>query len=232
VSVRPRSSYFFGISLLMLGLSLIAFSDNLFTDVGQASNRDPKFVVHGLFGLAWYVLLVVQTGLVRQDRWRQHQRLGVAGFGVALGLALSTLVIFAVVWKGWAAMPLTVRANRVFLLGFLAFLLLAWQRRRQPDWHKRLIIGATFFMLGPVLSRSFDPLVISWLEPLLNALHASPELMRTVDRLGFELYLFGVWTGFFLSLLVHDASTLRRLHPASLAGLTVFGATWLVCALG
>jgi hypothetical protein len=36
-------------------MSIAAFSDNLFTNIGQPSNRDPKFIIHGLFGLAWYV---------------------------------------------------------------------------------------------------------------------------------------------------------------------------------
>jgi hypothetical protein len=46
---KAWGSYFSGISVLLLLLSIIAFSDNLFTDVGQPSNRDPKFIIHGLF---------------------------------------------------------------------------------------------------------------------------------------------------------------------------------------
>ena len=80
-----RGKYFAITSGLLLFLSLAAFSDNLLTDVGQPSNRDPKFVVHGLFGLAWYVLLVVQANLGRTRQWRLHRRLGVAAFVVALG---------------------------------------------------------------------------------------------------------------------------------------------------
>jgi hypothetical protein len=52
MSNRVWGAYFSIISVLMLSLSIIAFSDNLFTDLGQPSNSDPKFIVHGLFGLA------------------------------------------------------------------------------------------------------------------------------------------------------------------------------------
>jgi len=45
-----RHSLFFPIaSFLLLFLTIAGFWDNLFTDVGQPSNSDPKFIVHGLF---------------------------------------------------------------------------------------------------------------------------------------------------------------------------------------
>ena len=44
---RAGGVYFSVTSALLLFLSVVAFSDNLFTDVGQASNHDPKFVIHG-----------------------------------------------------------------------------------------------------------------------------------------------------------------------------------------
>jgi hypothetical protein len=40
---RVWGRYFSIVSTLLLLLSIVAFSDNLFTDVGQPSNRDPKF---------------------------------------------------------------------------------------------------------------------------------------------------------------------------------------------
>lgn len=157
MAVKTGARYFSIVSVLLLVLSVVAFSDNLFTDIGQPSNSDPKFVIHGLFGLAWYVLLATQANLVRVGNLRLHRRLGVATFLMAIGLTLSTLYIFIVLWNGWSNMAAEVRANRLFLPGFAAFLALAWMRRRQPDWHKRLVLTGTFFMLGPVLARAYDP---------------------------------------------------------------------------
>ena len=149
MTTRTFGSYFSITSALLLVLSVAAFSDNLFTNVGQPSNSDPKFVVHGLSGLAWYVLLLIQANLIRVRNIQLHKKLGIAGFFVAIGVTLSTLYIFIVVWKGWDLMTPEVRANRLFLPGYATCVLLAWLWRGQSDWHKRLVFTGTFFMLGP-----------------------------------------------------------------------------------
>jgi len=214
---RASGAYFSTISLLLLFLSVVAFSDNLFTDVGQPSNSDPKFIVHGLFGLAWYVLLATQANLVRVRNLRLHRKIGIATFLVAIGVALSTLYIFVVQWKGWPNMDPEVRANRLFLPGYALCLLLAWQRRGQSDWHKRLIFVGTFFMLAPVLDRDYDRLIMSWAKPLFPLLYT-----KRVDEVGFLVFRWASWIGFFLSLLLYDWKKLRRTHPVTLAGCVTF----------
>jgi uncharacterized membrane protein len=113
-------------------LSVAAFSDNLFTDIGQPSNRDPKFIAHGAFGLAWYALLVVQANLIRTRNITLHKRIGIAALVVAAGVVVSTLYIFIVTWKGWSNMGPEVRANRLFLPGYALCVSLAWFRRGNP----------------------------------------------------------------------------------------------------
>ncbi|MEO8011839.1 MAG: hypothetical protein ABI650_09370 [Dokdonella sp.] len=221
---KARSAYFSIVSALVLVLSVAAFSDNLFTNVAQPSNSDPKFVIHGLFGLAWSVLLVVQANLVRLRNVKLHRKLGIATFVVAIGVTLSTLYIFVVVWKGWEQMAIQVRANRLFLVGFATCLVLAWRWRAHSDWHKRLIFIGTFFMLGPVLSRAYDPVVVSWMEPLF------PALTARIGEVGHITSFCGVWIGFFVSLAHHDWLSLRRIHPATMAGFAWFVLTWLVSA--
>jgi len=222
---HTRGAYFTLTAALLLFLSVVAFSDNLFTDVGQASNRDPKFVVHGLFGLAWYVLLLVQANLVRVRKVALHRRVGIATLVVALGVALSTLYIFVVLWKGWANMSEEVRANRLLLPGFVLFLFLAWRNRARADWHKRLVFCGSFLMLGPVLARCYDPLVVSWMQPLF------PAFTARVDETGFLLFFFGGWAAFFASLAFHDQRTLGRVHPVTLAGFAWFVLAWVLSAV-
>lgn len=225
MATTTGSRYFSIVSVVLLVLSVVAFSDNLFTDIGQPSNADPKFVIHGLFGLFWYVLLATQANLVRVRNLRLHRRLGVATFVVAIGVVLSTIYIFVVLWNGWSNMAAEVRANRLFLPGFAAFVLLAWLWRRQSDWHKRLVLTGTFFMLGPVLARCYDPLIVSWMEPLF------PAFTARVDEVGFLVFFYGVWVGFFLSLARHDWTTLRRVHAVTVAGFAWFLLTWLISAI-
>jgi hypothetical protein len=214
---RVRGAYFSTISVVLLILSIVAFSDNLFTDFGQPSNSDPKFIVHGLFGLAWYVLLATQANLVRVRNLRLHRKIGIATFMVAIGVTLSTLYIFVVLWKGWPNMAAEARANRLFLPGFALCLLLAWKRRGQSDWHKRLIFIGTFFMLGPVLDRAYDPLIMSWTKPLFPMLYT-----KQVDEIAFLVFRWGSWIGLFFSLALYDWKTLRHTHPVTLAGFVWF----------
>jgi hypothetical protein len=214
---RTWGTYSSIISVLLLTLSIVAFSDNLFTDVGQASNRDPKFIVHGLFGLAWYVLLATQANLVRTRNLRLHRKLGIATFIVAIGVTFSTLYLFVVLWKGWPNMEADVRANRLLLPGYALCMLMAWRWRGQPDLHKRLIFTGTFFMLAPVLDRDYDPLIMSWAKPLFPLLYT-----KRVDEIGFLVFRWGSWIGFFLSLVLYDWKTLRRIHLVTLAGCAWF----------
>ena len=219
------SAYFSVVSGLLLFLSVAAFSDNLFTNIGQRSNSDPKFIIHGVFGLLWYVLLVVQANLVRLRNIKLHKRLGITAFVVAIGVTLSTLYIFVDLWKGWSHMAADVRANRLFLAGYATCLLFAWRHRARTDWHKRLIFIGTFFMLGPVLSRAFDPLIVSWMEPLF------PAFTARMDPIGFFIFFWGIWIGFFLSLAAYDWRLLRRVHPVTSAGFASFVLIWLFSAL-
>ena len=214
---RTWGAYFSLVSVLLLFLSIVAFSDNLFTDVHQTSNSDPKFIVHGLFGLAWYVLLATQANLVRVRNLRLHRKLGIATFFVAIGVTLTTLYIFVVLWKGWANMDPQARANRLLLPGYALCLFLAWKLRGQSDFHKRLVFVGTFFMLGPVLDRAYDPLIVSWANSMLPQLYT-----KQVDEIGFLLFRWGSWISFFLSLALYDWKTTRRIHFVTLAGCAWF----------
>ena len=222
---RAGGAYFSITSALLLFLSVVAFSDNLFTNVAQPSNRDPKFIIHGLFGLAWYVLLTVQANLIRTRHAGLHRKLGIATFLVAIGVTLSTLYIFVVLWKGWANMAPEVRANRLLLPGYAVCLVLAWHWRTRSDWHKRLLFAGTFMMLGPVISRTYDPLFASWAETLF------PAIIAQADEAAFVTYFAGVWVGFFLSLACHDWKMQRRIHPVTAAGFGWLLLSWLVSAL-
>lgn len=218
---RRWGSYFSIMSAVLLFLSIVAFSDNLFTRVDQPSNTDPKFVIHGLFGLAWYILLTTQANLVRVRNLRLHRKIGIATFIVAVGVTLSTLYLFIVLWKGWSNMTPEVRANRLLLPAYAICVLMAWQRRGRADWHKRLVFVGTFFMLEPVLARTFDPLVVSWAEPVLQGLYT-----KQVDEIAFQAFLWSTWVGTFLSLALYDVKTQQRIHVVTAAGLG-----WLAIAV-
>ncbi len=200
--------YFSAVSALLLILAVIGFSDNLFTDVRQPSNSDPKFVVHGLFWFAWLGIFTAQTSLVRVGDIRRHRRLGVAGMLVAIGVTLSTLYVFAAVWNGWDAMPVHVKANRLFLPCFSLCVFLAWRNRRRSDWHKRLLYIGTVFVQLPILDRTANHFPVPW-----------------------EAFMLVVWNGLLLSLFAYDWAVGKRIHPATWIGFVGFYAVWTMSAL-
>lgn len=212
--------YFSVISGIVLFLSLWGFSDNLFWKVDQPSNSDPKFVIHGLFCLAWMVAFFVQSTLIRKGDVRTHRKVGTWGLIAALGVAISTIYIFVVVWRGWDTMAIYIQANRILLPSYAVLLMLAYRYRSRPDWHKRLVCIATLFMLEPVLSRAFDP-IDPWLLDYTD---------EQVDGWWWIFFLV-TWNGLVLSLFAYDWSTLRRIHPVTIAGVAWFYAIWGVLAL-
>lgn len=210
-----RQNYFAAIATLLVALTLLGFSDNLFTNVGQPSNGDPKFILHGLFCLAWVLVFAAQAWLIRSRNVRLHRRLGIAAAIIAIGVTLSTLWVFIAVWKGWDAMEVWGKANRILLPSYAVLILLGYLNRSRPDFHKRLLLIATLYMLEPVLSRAFDPF-----DPLL--LGFTDE---QVDR-AWWIFFTVTWNALFLSLFAYDWLTTRRIHRITALGYAWFCAIW------
>lgn len=200
-------NYFSCVSILMLILSLIAFSDNLFYDIGQESNSDPKFIIHGLFFLAWFIILVIQTNFIRKGDVRAHRKWGMCGMGIALGVVLSTFYVFFAIYEGWSVMPSFVKSNRIFTVSFALLVLLAYIKRKNAAAHKRFLYVGTVYVLGPVIGRVADKLVGG-------------------GDLTYIIFEAVIWHGLFISLLIYDWHTLKRLHPISWIGFLWFYVVW------
>lgn len=202
---------------LLLALALVAFWDNLVSDVSQPSNSNPVMVVHGLFLLAWMILLVIQSLLPRLRRADLHRRIGPYAFATSAGVVASTAWLFVSVWKGWGTLTPEVLANRILLPSFALCIAAAYALRRRAEWHKRLVYCGTLLLSEPVLARTFDPLVV----PLL------PAMAPGADMPLFYGYMVIVWTGFFAALLVYDRLRGGRFHPVTVGALGWLYAVYL-----
>ena len=211
-----KKYYFFVVSMVLLFLSILAFSDNLITDVGQKSNSDPKFIIHGLCCYAWFVILAIQINFIKKKNYKSHKKLGIAGLIVAVGVFLSTLYIFIVIYDGWNSMSPDVRANRFLMLGFAVFVTLSYFNRKKTDKHKRFIIIASFFMLGPILGRVMGH---SFLNSLL------------VSDLSWDITFLGIWSSFFISLFIYDWTVIKKIHTVTYIGFLIFGVIWAISFL-
>lgn len=198
--------YFTIISSLLLVLSIIAFSDNLFTDISQESNSDPKFVLHGLFMFAWFGTFVGQSLLILRKNYKAHIRWGKIGFILAIGVFLSTLYVFVAVFDGWDGMEPFVKANRLLMLSFATFILFAYLHRRNAINHKRFVFWAIALPIEPIMGRVSD--------------------IFQVDN--WVLFYFLGWHFLFASFLIYDWQALKRIHPISWIALAWFYLAWAI----
>ncbi len=203
-----KKNYFFIVSIILLALSLFAFSDNLITDVGQESNSDPKFIIHGLFCFAWFSVLVFQTFYIRKGDYATHKRVGMVGGWIAAGVFISTVYIFVVIFESWEETWFVAKANRFFMASYAILIALAFVNKANGVKHKRYIYLATIYMLGPILD-------------------------RVAGKLDIDAVIFNsiVWNLLFASLFVYDWLTLRRVHPISWIGCIWLYIVWALAIL-
>jgi hypothetical protein len=203
-----KKNYFFIVSIILLALSFFAFSDNIITDVGQKSNSDPKFIIHGLFCFAWFSILVFQTFYIRKGDYTTHKRVGILGAWIAAGVFISTVYVFVVIFESWRDMWFVAKANRFFMASYAILIVLAFISKAEGVKHKRYIYVATIYMLGPILD-------------------------RVAGKLDLDVILFNsiVWNLLFISLFRYDWITLQRIHPISWIGYLWFYVVWAIAFL-
>jgi uncharacterized membrane protein YozB (DUF420 family) len=166
----------------------------------------PAVIFHGLMFTLWMALLVIQTQLVSTRRVETHMRLGKATMLIAI--ALIPVMYLTAVWGvareshppftdglNWTAIPLAV------IPGFAFLIYEAWRRRREAQWHKRLMLGATvLFVAGPGFSRI----------PL-----APPSFWA------FTIQLLAGTALLYAPLFIWDRRTQGKVHPATWTGILV-----------
>lgn len=197
--------YFFpSVCLLILVIVWLGFAKTYYAaGLIHAPLPAPIIHVHAVVFTLWLLTLVGQTALVSARRVKLHMTLGLWGFGVAVimpvvgvlaainalrrdmsppGSGLSALTFFIV--------PLSAILVFCILAGF------AYSLRRSPDFHKRLIMLATFCLLDAAFGR--------W--PYTIGIGASP-LDQSLLVLALPALLVG-----------YDLTSLHKVHRATWMG--------------
>ena len=199
---RARSDrwFFSGAAIAQVVLIVAGFAPTYYLKGAYGTPPlSPLLHVHGLVFTTWLVLLLVQTTLVAARRTRVHRRLGMAGGWLAgVMMVVGYLAGVDAARRGATIPGMTPQAFLIIPLSAIAvFVVLVaaalWLRRR-PDYHKRLMTIATAELLSAGVAR------IPAIVPL--------------GPLGF----FGVPDLFVVAMAVYDLVTLRRIHPATIAG--------------
>jgi hypothetical protein len=219
--VRASTGYFY---VWMAGLCvLIAFGGFAATYWLQLAAGtfvgSPILHVHGLIFSAWPLLLLSQTILAANGRMEHHRAWGV--FGVALATAMVilglTVAIHGLLGRLAAGVGDPARANMILPLGaigiFAGLLIAAVLNVQRPEWHKRLILGATCAALMAATGRVGFLIATHGGGPGMRPglLPPPPPQVATLDGVLMSLVLLiGV---------VYDWRTRGRPHPAYLVGI-------------
>jgi uncharacterized membrane protein len=156
---RDRAGlFYFGFGVLGLAAVFVGFSTTYFLPMARRSLAAPPVVhLHGAMCLTWVLLFISQCLLVRTRRTRFHRQLGMAGIPVALAVLATGLG--TALWateRDLGTVPTalaTMIGTLTSLTIFVAFVIFAVAKRRQPDWHKRLMMLATIVVLWPAYFR-------------------------------------------------------------------------------
>jgi hypothetical protein len=191
---------------MMLGLALFIifgfaqFSARGFVNIGAV----PAYVhFHAAIMISWLALSVVQATLIQRDNLPLHRKLGWLGAVLAAGVVVTgSYVGISAIQAGrqppFFSPPYFLALTQFGMLCFAVVVTLAILRRRQTEWHKRLMVGAMILLLEPALGRILPmPFIMPW-----------GELLVLVIQLG----VFGI-------VVRHDRRVRRRVHPATLTGM-------------
>jgi hypothetical protein len=223
--VWDRWFYPLFVGLIWLGVGL-GFGPELAQHMKGGEAPYPLVVhLHAAAFVAWVVLLMAQSLLIRTGRWQIHRRLGIAAIGLAgVMLVLGPAVAITIQRAELASdHPSPIFGNPGFLAvqlgGIIAFAVLVtagFLLRRKPSAHRRLMLLATLAITDAGFARWTAP----WVHQMLGG---------------------GFWADFagnyatndvlILALGTYDLITRRRLHPAWVAGASYIFVSQLTATL-
>ena len=224
---RPRTvardPFFAVMSVVTLAIVLSGFAPTLYLRPVFKPLPIPGYLyLHGIALTSWFVWFFMQTLLIQSRRTALHRRLGVTGAVLAVAVPFAGLLATSQVVGRVVASGISLDAHASVLgigvsgpvVQFLAgvvwsnlssavtFAVLAWAGillRRRAAAHKRLLVIATVSILGPALAR-----------------------LARLPFFGGEQgpFTVSVLLALLAAVVIHDVVTMRKLHPATTAGIS------------
>jgi hypothetical protein len=188
--------FFYYYSLLILIIVFGAFGANAVVNFKDLPPISAIVIIHGIFMLAWYALVVVQTKLIRQGSHSIHITLGKLSIALAAGIVISGIFMTLESYARSSRVDI-VTVNLFIIINFIILYTLALARRRQSDKHKRLILFAGIAMILPALGRI----------TLATGIN---------EFISIAILLFLV-----LIPAIYDLITLRRVHKTTILGIVL-----------
>ncbi|WP_158748711.1 hypothetical protein [Acidobacterium sp. S8] len=149
VNRRIDRIFFGGMAILLCIVVFIGFSPTYFrAGMLRAPLPSPILHFHGAAFTLWMILYLVQSALISVRRVSWHRSLGTIAFYLPpVMVILGLIAALDALHRGVSIGPLDPAVSLAIpLLGIICFAVIifaAWQTRRKPDSHKRLILFAT-----------------------------------------------------------------------------------------
>lgn len=155
--------------------------------------------VHGVLMLSWLAVMVMQTRLVAQGDIARHRRLGWMGAYLVIAVMASGCVAGIMALRAGVVPPFFTPAyflalTQVSPVVFGGLVYAAITRRKQTDYHRRLMMGSLIAITEPAWGRVLP-------IPLLGAWGGWAELAGQL--------------GMVAVIALHDRKTTGRIHPAT-----------------
>ncbi len=189
----PRPSFYYFFNLVILALVIIGFGLNAIVHPDKLPPVSGIVYLHGLVMLAWYILIVYQSVLVRSGNIALHQKLGKTSILLALAIVITGIWMSVVHYSRPDGFVFST-INTFILINFVILYFLAWKNRFRSEYHKR-------YMILVSLSAVF------------------PALGRIILGLNFNQYLsVPLWIILVLVVGFYDFQGQKKIHPATKIG--------------
>lgn len=179
--------FYFAMSLLIAAVVSRGFGPRVGAFlIHPAIPRPLILYVHAVVFSAWVLFFIFQAALVRTGNLRWHRTMGL--FGAVLGPVLTVIGIwnsfvmqrFSLLQLHHPAAPLSLFPSLYDMTAFTIPFVLALCWRREPEFHRRLMLVATCALTGAAFSRFPRP-PFFW-GPFLGAIGVDFLLLLGITR--------------------------------------------------
>jgi hypothetical protein len=189
----PKSAFYFYFNLIILVMVFGGFGLNALVHPDKLPPVSGIVYIHGLIMFLWYILIVIQSNLVRSGNIVLHKNLGKSSLILALGIVVSGIWMSVVHYSRPDGFVFST-INTFILINFIILFYLAWTNRFRAEYHKRYM---TFVSLSAVF----------------------PALGRIILGFNINQYLsVPLWIVLVLVIGVHDFQSQKKIHPATKVG--------------
>jgi hypothetical protein len=149
---------FFQVMVALLTVTMVVGFAKTYFLAGVFGAKLPNLLIHihGAVFACWFLLLLIQSALASAHRVDLHRKLGIAGVVVAclmlpLGILATSEFLIRESAQRWILLAAVMPVAELGIFSVLAAA--AFILRKQPAFHKRLILLATIGLMGAAVGR-------------------------------------------------------------------------------